>query len=557
MRSCFTPDKLLGMLCLLMLTLCPPAPGQLSLTAQATLDGLGSSSAEVKTSHIAKEADETYFLLRTLEWLYGQLSLIMDTDEQFAEGIAHLRSAAAHYETLAARPSVEPEVVGLFENYQEHLKTLSQGIHGFNAANQKPLGETLSSVVPSSLKGYAHGKTSLVALTTLGVPPDLASYGAAGIGILSAGASVFSSGQEAYAKRDQEHEQIFAQMEEHRERVVTKARLTARSIATRRGWNPVEIGWHPDLPPALVQALVDGDMPTVEREVERIARQRPRDPYIQTALLGLKIASASADYRSHLELAIDQTRIMLLVPSDAAYHDSGFPAIFNACILAIGADDFARRESKGTAFNSEAAKLALVLCDKALEIKPTDPTGVLQLLRALALIGCDRPSEALKTLERIKRSIENASIELQSSFFYATATALSQVGRYNEALNSLAASVSHGLIDIKLTSQDPLFAPLRDHRQEDFMKVFEVHWRWSINDDWLFDDVTIENTSAFPLTNVKLTLTLVNGSDTRNVELELAQINPGQSHLWTDAVTGTSGPWSEKSRALLTCDQKP
>jgi tetratricopeptide (TPR) repeat protein len=543
MKPSYTPKSILAVICILILTAPTSAPSQDSFGNPSTFE--------------TEEADETYFLLRTLEWLYEQLPLIMGSEEEFTNGVAELKGSATQYKILAELASVEPEVADLFEDFQRILKVFYQSIQSLIEADKKPFGDTLDSVIPSSLKGYAHGKTSMVALTSMGVPPEYASFGAAGIGILSAGASIFSSGKDAYAKRELESENVINEFRDHHQHALTKARLTARSIATRRGWNLIEIGWDPDLPSALVQALVDDDMLTLEREVGRIARQRPRDPYVQSAWLDLKIHSAPADYRSTFELVKDHLRIIDLVPKNAAYDDSRLLPLISACLLALQAADLARRESNETTFGSEAAKLALLLCDRVLVIKETSPNGVIHVLRALALLGSGRTSDAMETLELTKGNVENASAELQSTFLYAEAVALSQKGRYEEALKMLEVAMSLGLQDLNLAFNDPFFATLREWRKDEFLRIFEVNWKWTISDDWLFDDVTLENTSTFPLTNVKLKLKLVNGSDKREVTLEVDKIGPGQRHLWTDAVTGTPGNWSGNTHAVLKCDQKP
>ena len=99
----------------------------------------------------------------------------------------------------------------------------------------------------------------------------------------------------------------------------------------------------------------------------------------------------------------------------------------------------------------------------------------------------------------------------------------------------------------------------KDTAQEVYKKCMKVKWGWNINWGIFNDDIVIHNHSDFPLTNVKLQVTLKKKATDEIVwekEITCEYIAPGKQHKWRDIMSIENGSHSTISgTASLTCDE--
>ncbi len=63
----------------------------------------------------------------------------------------------------------------------------------------------------------------------------------------------------------------------------------------------------------------------------------------------------------------------------------------------------------------------------------------------------------------------------------------------------------------------------------------------------IWDDIKLENQSAYPLTHVVLDVRLVKGEQVKTVQVKVDYLGPGQTKTWANVVTGVSGTWDKSS----------
>jgi NAD(P)H-dependent FMN reductase len=79
---------------------------------------------------------------------------------------------------------------------------------------------------------------------------------------------------------------------------------------------------------------------------------------------------------------------------------------------------------------------------------------------------------------------------------------------------------------------------------------------WGFKWGMLNDDIWVENTSGFTITNVELTVKIVkNGQAWQPFTLKSPGIYPQQTYTWTDAVSVPGSTVDQATTAQLTCDQ--
>jgi hypothetical protein len=124
-------------------------------------------------------------------------------------------------------------------------------------------------------------------------------------------------------------------------------------------------------------------------------------------------------------------------------------------------------------------------------------------------------------------------------------------------LKNLAVAFAFGFSDIKRVRNDPDLARVRTEQPvawADLVKV-KADYRLFFG-KFTSDDVTMKNTSAFPLTNIVLDLKFVKGSQTWYRQVKLYYLAPGATHKFANVV---SIPGSKVTAwyATLKSDQDP
>ncbi len=133
----------------------------------------------------------------------------------------------------------------------------------------------------------------------------------------------------------------------------------------------------------------------------------------------------------------------------------------------------------------------------------------------------------------------------------------SRVGNTDNAFEWFSYAVKTlGFCAISGAKVDPDFAAMRRAKQREFEDLVAVKWGWGIQYGVFFDDIVLENNSAFSITNVVLTTNIVQGDKKWNHVLTIDRIAPGASHKWESVVSIPGNRVdNDKTKVTLSCDQ--
>ena len=145
-------------------------------------------------------------------------------------------------------------------------------------------------------------------------------------------------------------------------------------------------------------------------------------------------------------------------------------------------------------------------------------------------------------------------------FAYRFARLMSLVGNTKKSLEWFDLSLRSGFSDITAARNDPDLERLHKDRAAGFNELTRVRFNWKIN--WgviTTDDIVLENRSLFPITNLKLNVTVSStGYTDWTRTLTCDSIPAGGSYTWKFSGAGITSRGSDadaRARASLTCDQ--
>ena len=281
--------------------------------------------------------------------------------------------------------------------------------------------------------------------------------------------------------------------------------------------------------------------------------KRPRDPFTHIYYLIFRGEIRPDAPPELLRVAQDMAELSRLIPENSFYDESRYAFADLTSDYAVTAC-LKEYISKGAAskVSRQAAELALNQVETMRALDPDDYTGYTRFCLGLALMLNDRAKEAIPLLRQVAKPYEG-----DPGWLFWSACAQSMVGNHPIALQQLEQSIANGQWDLELIRAMPQLKPLAAAKPHDFAQLVTPQWEWSVTNDWFWDDILLTNHSAFPLTSVQFTVHLTKGNTSETLELEIDNLPPGQTHTWTDAVSGPRGEWDDQSTATLQCDQLP
>lgn len=256
-------------------------------------------------------------------------------------------------------------------------------------------------------------------------------------------------------------------------------------------------------------------------------------------------ASTAAETLAACNLILEAARV---VPAASVFDEERAYALY---WVASGATWAARKELEGKRWGAApapSADLAVKLWNTALRYAPTDPDGEFRAERACALGMGGHFSEA-KTQANAVFSLRRGN----PGFLYQYVSLWSSSGTPDMmSLTNLKACLRW--IDLQTVKTDPNLGPLRQAYPAEFADLMKIKWDWDINWGWGLanDEICLANKSAFPLTNVKLDVTVkstgyANWGPRR---FEAILISPGQVFRWKVDIP-TQGNDAQGSASLI------
>jgi len=244
--------------------------------------------------------------------------------------------------------------------------------------------------------------------------------------------------------------------------------------------------------------------------------------------------------------------IARLIPAGAAYDSIRRGCVKRAGEMAFRAAEHDWKDAR-LGDSSGDAVVAAACWKTALSIDKSDPDGGIrwQYGRSLALAGSLNEAEAV--LVELK-DLQDGNAE----YHYLMCRLSSLKGNQDVAMNHFKNAVAIGFERISEARDCPDLENLRKATGDAWNNLVEVKYEWSVTYGILNDDITIRNTSAFPLTHLTLrpVITNTNGNEyTPRQALTLERLEPWKSHTWANCISVTGGGDKDTRKAELSCDQ--
>lgn len=496
--------------------------------------------------------DEEYFLVRTLDTLYGNWPQNSTKPDEFIADAAELRRQALRLRVRAERAGFAAEITKGYTDFISLLDAYTTFLQNLGVIRKSARDRADKENFQSGLKGGMVGGETLATLSQ----NENVSGGEALVGSLLAGGIAYAMDSWGKAeKRDEaERDAVNAEARKIQDQFTATLEDTRQGflkLAAVKGWTQSEVGWGTSAARAeAIQKLVNaGDLAGLIRECSRQCKERPRDPHPKQLTILFEALQNEDNPEVLARLAEDSHQTQAMIPADPVYSDYRLAGAYQAACIARAART-AERAGGGRLASTAISRRSVALHDEVLRLDPADSTGEYRFLHAVARLEDGDPRSALAEADQVIRLVQ-----ADPAYLYDHARILSQAGELDRSLQVLDAALKAGYDDIAAVRADPDLAPLARERAQKFQDLVTPDWAWDVTDDLLWDDVILKNNSPYALTNVVFSVELK--QEGRNVPLELkcASIQPGAEQKWIDVVQGADGHWDKSSTAKLSCDQ--
>ena len=285
-----------------------------------------------------------------------------------------------------------------------------------------------------------------------------------------------------------------------------------------------------------------------------LIKQRPQNPFLQQYGISLddQLDASATSSLTCRQWSAQLLAIARLIPAGAAYDSIRRGCVKRAGEMAFRAAEHDWKDAR-LGDSSGDAVVAAACWKTALSIDNSDPDGGIrwQYGRSLALAGS--LNEAETVLVELK-DLQDGNAE----YHYLMCRLSSLKGNQDVAMNHFKNAVARGFERISEARDCPDLENLRKATGDAWNNLVEVKYEWSVTYGILNDDITIRNTSAFPLTHLTLrpVITNTNGNEyTPRQALTLERLEPWKSHTWANCISVAGGGDKDTRKAELSCDQ--
>ena len=503
----------------------------------------------------SETTDEAYFLIRALELLYEQWPQDVADAGAFATATRDLRKQALQLKVRAERAGVPSEIPKRFADFVSVLDSYTGFLTNLGAIRKGARDTAERENFKSGYRGgYAAGGT----FAALKQNDNVSTSEAAVASLIVGGITYALDSWGKSSQRDDAEKAAVRtaaqKIEDASVEALARAKQTACEVADQKGWKRAEMGWDLSEEHArLVSAMLSkGDYAALAREASRQAEMRPRDPFVRLAIYSFQAAADGGNSAFLMHLAEQSLEVRDMIPSDGFYDDYRRGVVGQAAGIALLAREAELHRGNNPATGTRASRLAVTLWSEVLKMKPDDPTGEIRSYLAGARLADGDPRGAAREIEPVI-PLRKDDPEFKGQF----ATILCGIADWDNALRALEEALAAGALDVRQVRREPLLKALDEHRQEAFRKMLTPQWTWMVTDDWLQDDVVMQNNSPYPLTNVRFNVVLHKDARTKKLDLKCEGIQPGKQQKWTNVAEAVKGGWDKTSGAELHCDQSP
>ncbi|HET6248643.1 MAG TPA: hypothetical protein VFE47_13155 [Tepidisphaeraceae bacterium] len=278
-------------------------------------------------------------------------------------------------------------------------------------------------------------------------------------------------------------EKVLAFVDEHNH-------AAALAMTERRHWAPGEAGFDPK---------------KFDQPLDDAMKEMPRDPFLkmEAAGTGIDEKTGPVDFIDRARLALEAAR---QVPAGETFDSYRKYCVTRATEFACNAAELgidASYHDAPTALSKEAINIT----KEMLQLDPADANGWahVELFRALASAG--RFPEAIAAAQPIL----NSPWKDKQAFAILYARVLGVTGDADGLDHWLRVAYALGYSDLKFVKESADFDCLRTKKPAAYAELTTVKGTTTIDFGVVNDDVIVKNLSPFPMTNLKMKFTVIQG----------------------------------------------
>ena len=506
----------------------------------------GQSALEIKP---AKNVDEKLFLLRMLDDLHSQLPSPNTDAKATQTKLGQLRYFAKKVHMYVKQRKLDDSLATLFGEYVEVVDAYSDFLANIDKIERNAVAQAERDALKTGFDaGFRGGSMAAMANNQGYSGGDAAAIGIL-TGIISAVADSYQKDQKLQEVKRQAVTRASRDVQDKFSTFQARAELTAAELTRKNGWKKGEAGFDEEVNGELRRLIANEDWKGYWRLQRKLSTKRPRDPFIKTRIAENTSFSElkTSDVLSWAKECVKSAR---LVPEGALYDPYRLRFLRLAGAIANEAF-FKERRKKGFygGTNNATASYAVRVWDACLKYS-SDPTGEIRELRAWALGATGNIKEAVKQAKEVCH-LRRKTVR----YAYNYACLMSVSGETDTAFEWLSYAIKTlGCHDISGVKRDPDLAAMRKAKQKEFNDLVAVKYNWDINWGVFNDDIILHNNSAFTITNIALSVRIVQENKVWTPVLKVNSVAPGSSHKWVNVVSIPERR-TDKATAALSCDQ--
>ena len=478
--------------------------------------------------------DENLFALRLLGDIYVHWPDLKGNRSELRTWFSDARSTTSAMVGEIRARHLDSDLELLFNDCLDYMSATESYLANLDLLeNQRNTG-TIWDVISSTWNGYKTGSDVSSEAGKLGMSEENAANAGKLVGAADAAANYYSKSQ----ARDANYRNAIA---EQARKLEDKWNITWSSLQTVSRQLTLKYRWAPG------EAGFDGFQSS--QLTDLIARS-PRDPFLRVRYGDaiMQEANSADQCMTAMNAYLAAAR---LVPIDSVYDSLRLQYVGQALKAAVAAPSIEAGD-RGYSAHPSNAGVAVKIARTYIAMDTQDTTGVghVQLARALAFAGrYEEAAASAAAAYQLRKEWGN-----DPWFCFRYAKLLSLTGDLNLVGDWIVQAYRSGFHNVAEIRTDPEFELFRIKRPQQFQNLTSVTWRWHVKYGLMLDDVVIENTSPFDLTNVQVQLHIRKGTRAWNPIVKCAQIAAGSS-CQADNVMSISGDSYDEGSGVLSSDQ--
>jgi hypothetical protein len=509
-----------------------------------------SDTSPVNTT-TAANVDERLFLLRKLELFYSDWPTDTSNQRVTQEKLEQIRHKAnRHLQDIKTR-NFDETLASLYEDFLSGVDAYLDFLSNIGKIEEAAVARAKKDAIASGTAAAKKGVDTRSKLSGAGTESTNAFLGALIVGGIT---YLSEENGKKNARDNAKKAAVASEAQRLKNKISTnlaRVQNAAISFTKEYSWKKGEAGFDgSDEIKRFRDCMSRRDFDAALQILITAKAQRPRDPFplAHHAYISSSLPKKSiAEMRRYAEHCIEAAR---LVPSGDIYDGSRNEFLwFAGDIIDRVATEEIGDNSWATTHN-ETAAYAVKIWDKCLEFNPADSTGEIRERQAWALFKSGDFNKALEQANAVK------SLRGQTQHFaYNMACLLSVLQKADNSFEWFASAVRNlGYNGISHAKRDPDLAFMRKAKEKEFNDLVEVRFSWAINYGVFKDDIILKNESAFPITDVVLSVNIKSKGHEWNPVLKALRINAGETYKW-ESIISIPGSQIDSDSASLSTEQ--